>query len=107
MPSISLAERLPEYALYVDVPPCYDPERVLKDFNALSHEQKGKLGSGIAVAASADEADQEFEKASKDAANAVQNIDNLFVTLTSKLIGLGYPQGLVKTFTKIHDVSRY
>jgi hypothetical protein len=106
--SISLAEQLPEYALYADVPPNYDLEKALKELNALTPEQKSKLGTGIAVAASSKEADQEFEKASTSAAIAVETIDTLFVTLTAKLISLGHDtQEFLETFTTLKNVSIY
>lgn len=104
----SLPEQLPEYALYADFPPCYDPEKALKDFEALTPEQKRKLGTGIALAVGCNEADKEFEKASTSATIAVRNIDSMFVTLTAKLTRLGADtQHFLDTFTTIKKVSVY
>ncbi|KIJ91235.1 hypothetical protein K443DRAFT_14562 [Laccaria amethystina LaAM-08-1] len=104
--SISLAQQLPEYARYADAPPCYDPEKALKDFNALTPEQKGKLEIAVARVASSNEADQEFKKASASAATAVQTIDTLFVTLTAKLTSLSDTQNFLDEFKTIQQIFR-
>jgi len=91
----NLPEEHPVYAFFADVSPChYDPEKALKDFDALTPEQK------------ANEADQEFEKASASAANAVQNIETMFVTLTVKLTSLGDTRRLLAKLAKIKKIFR-
>lgn len=103
--SFSLSDRLPGYTRFADVPPNYDPDQALADFNALTPEEQKRLANGIAIAASSQEADQEFKAASVSAAVAVDTIETLFVTLTAKLISLGDAQEFVRVFTGIKEVS--
>lgn len=102
---ISLAEQLPKYALSADPPPSYDPEKVLKDFNALTPDQKGAFANGIALAVSSSDTDRAFKKASAAAATSVQEIETLFIVLTAKLVSLGNTENFVETFKIIQKVS--
>ncbi|KAJ7690383.1 hypothetical protein B0H17DRAFT_1289989 [Mycena rosella] len=69
--------------------PSYDHAAVTKAFNALSADDKAKLCAGIARAASDTQAVPHIEAAGKTAAQAIKDIDNLFLSLVSTLGGFG------------------
>ncbi|TFY60838.1 hypothetical protein EVJ58_g4896 [Rhodofomes roseus] len=88
----------PPYSRLEDTPPCYDPEKALAEFNALSSDEKAKVSVGVAQAASRDDAASHFEEAANAAAEAADKIDTMFVTLTAKLISLQDTEDFVKEF---------
>jgi hypothetical protein len=106
-----LPEQPPVYAFYADLPPYYDKEMAFEDLKALTPEQRAELRAGtwagIALVASSNEADQEFEKASAAASIAVRNIDTMFDTLTVELTSLGDMQEFLDMITTIKKVSIY
>ncbi|KAH9838007.1 uncharacterized protein C8Q71DRAFT_572436 [Rhodofomes roseus] len=78
----------PPYTRFQDTPPCYDPEKALAEFNALSSDQKSRVSIGISQAASQTDALPYFKDAADAAAKAAEEIDTMFITLTSKLVSL-------------------
>lgn len=105
----SLAERLPGYNLekLLDVPPVYSADDALAEFNALSPAQKSRFAAGMVVAASSDEADEQFKNASRTAAAAAATIETLFANMNAQLISLGNAQNFVDTNTAIQRVSMF
>ena len=95
----------PPYARFADVPPNYDPDKALADFNALSSEHKAKFSVGIAQAASKDDAISHFKEAANAAANAADQIDTMFILMTAKLMSLDDAQSFVDQFNVIKGVS--
>ena len=98
------SEPLPPYTRFADVPPNYDPKKAQDDFNALSADQKKSLSQGLAKAASRSDAAPQLEKAANAAADACKNIDEMFVSLTAKLMSLEDTESFVKDFNVIKEV---
>ena len=98
------SEPLPPYTRFADVPPNYDPKKAQDDFNALSADQKKSLSQGLAKAASRSDAAPQLEKAANAAADACKNIDEMFVSLTAKLMSLEDTDTFVKDFREIQKV---
>ena len=71
------SESLPPYTRFADVPPNYDSDKALADFNALSSDQKKGLSVGVAKAVSRDDAAPQLEQAANAAADAAKKIDEI------------------------------
>ncbi|KZT66205.1 hypothetical protein DAEQUDRAFT_768233 [Daedalea quercina L-15889] len=100
------SEPLPPYTRFADVPPNYDPDKALADFNALSSNQKKGFSSGMAKAASRKDATPQFEQAANAAADAAKNVDEMFVSLTAKLMSLEDTESFVEKFNVIKQHYR-
>lgn len=102
----SLADRLPDYSpeKFMDAPPVYSANDALAEFNALTPAQKSKLATGMAVAASSDEADAQFKAASRTAAGAVYTIDTLFINMLMQLVMLEDAYEFVATNVLLRSV---
>ena len=98
------SESLPPYTRFADVPPNYDSQKALDDFNALSPDQKKGISHGFAQAVSRSDAVPELEKAANAAAEASKNIDDMFVSLTAKLMSLEDTETFVEKFRVIQSV---
>ncbi|KAJ7474816.1 hypothetical protein FB451DRAFT_1246687 [Mycena latifolia] len=92
--------------MFASPPPPYDPAKAMAYFDSLTADQKAKLSVGIMRAGSDPKVTPELEKTAIDAAKAVGNVDDMFITLRSTLARIGDTEKFLATFDTLKEKFR-